>query len=58
MQRSRAAVLRDAQKQLGDLLDAVVNAAPVNSLTALVSAADADMASQPPGFSIDPLTGM
>ena len=46
MRRSRAAVLRDAQKQLGDLLDAVVNAAPVNSPTALVSAADADVAGQ------------
>lgn len=46
MQRSRAAVLRDAQKQLGDLLDAVVNAAPVNSPTALASAADAYVASQ------------
>jgi hypothetical protein len=46
MHRSRAAVLRDAQKQLGDLLDAVVNAAPVNSPTALVSAADAEVASQ------------
>jgi hypothetical protein len=46
MRRSRAAVLREAQKQLGDLLDAVVNAAPVNSPTALLSAADADVADQ------------
>lgn len=46
MRRSRGAVLRDAQKQLGDLLDAVVNAAPVKSPTALVSAADTDVADQ------------
>jgi hypothetical protein len=46
MRRSRAAVLRAAQKQLGDYLDAVVSAAPVDSAAALVSAADADMAGQ------------
>jgi hypothetical protein len=44
--RSRAAVLRDAQKQLGDILDAVINATPVNSPTALLSAVDAYVASQ------------
>jgi hypothetical protein len=42
--RSRAAILRDAQEQLGDLLDAVVGAAPVNSVATLVSAADVDIA--------------
>lgn len=36
----------DAQEQLGDLLDAVVGAAPVNSVAALVSAADVDVAAQ------------
>jgi hypothetical protein len=36
----------DAQKQLGALLDAVVDAAPVNSAATLVSAADADVAGQ------------
>lgn len=46
LQRSRAAVLREAQKQLGELLDAVINSAPVNSPTALVSAFDTDVASQ------------
>lgn len=44
MRPSRAAVLRDAQEQLGDFLDAVVNAAPVNSAATLVSAADIDVA--------------
>jgi hypothetical protein len=42
MQRSRAAVLQDAQKQLADLPDAVVNAAPVDSAATLAPAADAD----------------
>ena len=46
MRRSREAVLRAAQKQLGDYLDAVVNAAPVDSAATLVSAAEADVASQ------------
>ena len=46
MRRSRAAVLQAAQEQLGDLLDAVVNAAPVDSAATLVSAADADVAGQ------------
>jgi hypothetical protein len=46
MRRSRATVLRAAQKQLSDLLDAVVNAAPVDSAATLVSAADADVAGQ------------
>ena len=46
MRRSRAAVLHDAQKQLGDLLDAVVDAAPVNSAATLVSAGDDDVAGQ------------
>ena len=41
MRRRRAAVLQAAQKQLGDLLDAAVDAAPVDSAAALVSAADA-----------------
>jgi hypothetical protein len=46
MRRSREAVLRAAQKQLGDYLDAVVDAAPVNSAATLVSAAEADAAGQ------------
>ena len=46
MRRSREVVLRAAQKQLGDYLDAVVNAAPVDSAATLVSAAEADVASQ------------
>ena len=46
MRRSRAAVLQAPQKQLGDLLDAAVNAAPVDSAATVVSAADADVASQ------------
>jgi len=44
--RSRAAVLRAAQKQLGDLLDAAVDAAPVDSAAALEAAAAADLADQ------------
>lgn len=46
MRRSRTAVLQDAQEQLGDLLDAVVDAAPIDSAVTLVAAADADAASQ------------
>ena len=46
MRRSREAVLRAAQKQLGDYLDAVVDAAPVDSAATLVSAAEADAAGQ------------
>jgi hypothetical protein len=46
MRRSRAVVLRDAQEQLGDLLDAVVGAMPVSSVASLVSAGDADVANQ------------
>jgi hypothetical protein len=46
MQRSRAAVRQAAQKRLGDLLDAAVNAAPVDSAATVVSAADADVADQ------------
>ena len=44
--RSRAAVLRDAQKQLNDLLDALVDAAPVGPAVTLASAVDADAAGQ------------
>jgi hypothetical protein len=46
VRRSRAAVLRDAQEQLGDLLDVVVGAAQVSSVATLVSAADVDVADQ------------
>jgi hypothetical protein len=46
MRRSRAAVLQDVQDQLGALLDALVGAAPVNSVATLVSAVDADVADQ------------
>jgi hypothetical protein len=38
--------LRDAQKQLADFLDALVDAAPIGSTAALVSAVDADVAGQ------------
>jgi hypothetical protein len=44
--RSRAAVLQDAQRQLGDLLDAVADAAPLNSVATLVSAVDVAVADQ------------
>jgi hypothetical protein len=44
--RSRAAVLKAAQKQLGDLLDAAVDAAPVDSAAALGAVAAADVADQ------------
>jgi len=44
--RSRAAVLQDAQRQLGDLLDAVADTMSVNSVATLVSAVDADVADQ------------
>ena len=46
MRRSREAVLQVAQEQLGDLLDAAVNAAPVDSAAALGAAAVADVANQ------------
>jgi hypothetical protein len=39
-------VLREAQKQLGDLLDAVMSAAPGAPAATVVSALDADIASQ------------
>jgi hypothetical protein len=39
-------VLREAQKQLGDLLDAVISAAPGAPAATVVSALDADIASQ------------
>lgn len=44
--RSRAAVLRDAQKQLNDLLGALVDAAPAGSAVTLASAVDTDAADQ------------
>lgn len=44
--RSRAAVLREAQGQLSDLLDAVINAGPGAPAATVVSAADAYVASQ------------
>jgi hypothetical protein len=44
--RSRAAILQEAQEQLGHFLDAVVDAAPVDSIVTLVSAADAAVADQ------------
>jgi hypothetical protein len=46
MQRSRTAVLRDAQNQLDDLLDAVIGGAPVDSSAILISDVDAAVASQ------------
>ena len=44
--RSREAVLREVQQQLSDLLDAVIDAAPGGSAATVVSALDADVASQ------------
>jgi hypothetical protein len=44
--RSREAVLREAKKQLNDLLDALVDAAPAGSAVMLASAVDADAAGQ------------
>lgn len=44
--RSRAAVLKAAQKQLDDLLDAAVDAAPVDSAAVLGAVAAADVADQ------------
>jgi hypothetical protein len=46
IRRTRKAVLRDAKEQLGDLLDAVADAAPVDSAVSLVSVVDADAADQ------------
>ena len=46
IRRTRKAVLRDAQAQLVELLDSLVDAAPVNSAAGLVSAIDADAAGQ------------
>jgi hypothetical protein len=44
--RSREALLREAQQQLGDLLDAVISAAPGAPAATVVSAVDADVAGQ------------
>ena len=44
--RSRSAVLRDAQIQLDDLLDALVDAAPSHPAVTLTSAVDTDAADQ------------
>jgi len=44
--RSREAVLRAVQQQLGDLLDAVISAAPGAPAATVVSAVDADVAGQ------------
>lgn len=46
IRRTRRAVLRDAKEQLDELLDSVVDAAPVNLTAGLVSAIDADAARQ------------
>jgi hypothetical protein len=46
MRRTRRVVLRDAKTQLDDLLNSLVDAAPVNSPTTLVAAIDADAAGQ------------
>jgi hypothetical protein len=46
VRRTRRTVLRDAKDQLGNLLDAVVDVAPVNSALDLVSAVDQDAAGQ------------
>jgi hypothetical protein len=46
IRRTRKVVLRDAKAQFGDLLNSLVDAAPVNSAAVLVSAIDADAAGQ------------
>jgi hypothetical protein len=46
MRRSRSTVLREAQKQLGDLLDSAISTAPGAPAGAVVSAIDADIADQ------------
>jgi hypothetical protein len=46
IRRTRRTVLRDAKEQLGNLLDSVVDVAPVNSTADLVSAVDQDAAGQ------------
>jgi hypothetical protein len=46
IRRTRAVVLRDAEEQLGELLDSLVEAAPVDSVAILTSAIDADAAQQ------------
>jgi hypothetical protein len=46
IRRTRRAVLRDAKEQLGELLDSIVNAAPVDSASGVISAIDADAAGQ------------
>lgn len=46
IRRTRRAVLRDAKEQLDDLLDSIVDAAPVDSAVDLISAVDKDAAGQ------------
>jgi hypothetical protein len=46
IRRTRKAVLRDAKEQLCDLLDSLIDAAPVDSAASMVSAVDADAANQ------------
>jgi hypothetical protein len=46
IRRTRRAVLRDAKEQLGDLLDSIVDVAPVDSAAGLISAVDMDAADQ------------
>jgi hypothetical protein len=44
--RPRRVVLRDAQQQLGELRDSLVDATPLNSVAAAISAVDTDAAGQ------------
>jgi hypothetical protein len=46
IRRTRRAALRDAKEQLGELLDSLVDAAPVDSAASLISAVDTDAADQ------------
>ena len=46
IRRTRIVVLREAKDQLGELLNSVVDAAPVDSAASLISAVDTDAADQ------------
>ncbi len=46
IRRTRRVVLREAKDHLGELLDSVVDAAPVDSAASLISAVDTDAANQ------------
>ena len=46
IRRTRRVVLRDAQLQLGELRDSLVDAAPLNSVAGVISAVDTDAAGE------------